>query len=78
MRLVRVKKASLEVGQLEGTLIDARKAELAWSDLITTARNRLLMIPDAAATKFGDECREWLKAEIRRALTELSEYRTGA
>src|SRR5713226_3625452 len=72
--LARAKKAELLVGQLEGTLRDARQAELAWSGHIAEARNRLLAIEGAARVRFGDEVGNWLHAEIRRALTELSEY----
>lgn len=73
--LVRVKKASIEVEQLEGTLVNAHDVVVALSDHITTARNRFLVIRDKAANKFGEECGEWFASEIRAALTELSAYK---
>jgi len=70
--IARAKRASLLVGQLEGTLVDARKVELVWSSRLTDLRNRLLMIEETIGSRFGEECRVAIRSEIRRALTELS------
>jgi len=70
--LARAKRAALLVGQLEGTLVDARKVELLWSSRLTDFRNRLLMIEESIGSRFGEECRVAIRSEVRRALEELS------
>jgi hypothetical protein len=70
--LVKVKKASLEVGQLEGTLVNLEEVSRGWAGKITEARNAFLAIEGNARTRFGEEVGDWLKAEIRKALYALA------
>jgi hypothetical protein len=73
----RAKKTQIQIGQLEGTLINAREAELAWAGMVTATRNEFLAMPDNASMKFGEEVGAWIRVEINRALTNLSRYTPG-
>src|SRR5438876_4430255 len=71
---VKMQLRLLELQKRRGELISAREAELAWSGMITAARNELLSLPDNAGMKFGEEVGAWLRVEINRALTNLGQY----
>jgi hypothetical protein len=64
---LRVQRTKLQNGILEGKYVDAAEAEKAWTDYITAVRNRLLERPDRLGSRFGDECRELLEAEVEAA-----------
>jgi hypothetical protein len=81
--LAKATKTEFEVAKLKGTLIDAYEAAVEWGTMITSARNRALLIPSkiapkVAATSDVVSCQEILDREIRSFLTELSEYRPNA
>jgi hypothetical protein len=72
--LVRVRKASLELGQLEATLGDMAEAGAKWQAVIVTVRNELLRVRHTVAARFGEEIGAFVDKEIRRILRELSEF----
>jgi hypothetical protein len=76
---LRVKREKLAVEVIEGKLVDVAEVEAAWSAMILTARNRLLLLPDKVAPRIAavsdvQECRAIVDYEIREALTALSEH----
>ena len=81
--LAKATKTEFEVAKLKGTLVDAYEAACAWGTMITSARNRALLIPSKIAPKVAAvsdvvSCQEILDREIRSFLTELSEYQANA
>lgn len=78
--IAKGRKAEMEVEKLKGRLIDAFETVQAWGDMITSARNRALLIPATAAPRVAVvsdvlECQHILDREIRSFLSEISEYR---
>jgi hypothetical protein len=76
---LRVKREKLAVELIEGKLVAVVEVEAAWSAMILTARNRLLLLPDKVAPRIAavsdvQECRAIVDREIREALTALSEH----
>jgi len=76
---LRVKREKLAVEVIEGKLVNVADVEAAWSAMILTARNRLLLLPDKVAPRIAavsdvQECRAVVDYEIREALTALSEH----
>ena len=74
----RVEKAKLDNSARKKILIDAAEASAAWANMITTARNKALMLPSELAPKLAMEtdaitCEEILKTGIYAMLSELSE-----
>jgi len=75
----RFRKARLQNDQAERILIDAEEAMAAWGNMITTARNKALMLPSELSRKLAMEtdpvaCEEILKAGIDAMLSELAEW----
>ena len=69
----------LEVGEREGQLLPADEVRDAVSGMIIAVRETLLRIPSElqdrlAGMSSAPACGELLEEEIRRALTNLSEY----
>ena len=80
---LRVKREKLAVELIEGKLVEIAEVEAAWSAMILTARNRLLLLPDKVAPRIAAvsdvlECRAIVEYEIREALTALSEHQPNA
>lgn len=76
----RFRRARLQNDQSERILIDADEAMKAWGNMITTARNKALMLPSELSRKVAYEsdpvvCEEILKAGIDAMLSELAEWR---
>jgi phage terminase Nu1 subunit (DNA packaging protein) len=77
----RARLLELEVGQKEGSLLDAQEVKKVWGAHVAAVRGRLLLMPGKLTTRIaalkGDEREIFclLDKEVRATLTELSQYR---
>jgi hypothetical protein len=79
----RVEQKRRDNEKESGKLIDADEAEKAWGDMVTTSRNKALMLPSELAPKLALEadpvvCEEILRAGIYSMLSELANYQPPA
>jgi len=79
LETARAREAGLRVQKLEGQVLLKRDVEQTWSQVVTSLRARLLLVPDDVAARVaasGDtlECRQIVDGSIREALTALSDY----
>jgi len=77
--LERREKLHLDNEERKGTLVDAAEASEAWGNMITTARNKALMLPSELAPKLAREsdtvaCEEILRTGIYAMLSELASW----
>jgi hypothetical protein len=75
----RAKREELDLKARSGELVSAAEVAAAWSELVTTTRNQMLLIPDKVAPKVAVltdvlECRTVIEREVRQALQALSEH----
>jgi len=77
------KERQLDLRRREGELLEARQVEQAWTQKLTSFKNRLLAIPDRLAQKLAAisedrEVRAILDGEIKAALQALIEKKADA
>jgi len=77
------KERQLDLRRREGELLEAREVERAWTQKLTSFKNRLLAIPDRLAQKLAAisedrEIRAVLDGEIKMALQALIEKKADA
>jgi phage terminase Nu1 subunit (DNA packaging protein) len=75
----RADAAEMEASLLRGKLHDALKVEKVWTDMIASARAKLLALPTKSAGKVKGvddtaEIKSILEEQIHEALNELSDY----
>jgi hypothetical protein len=80
---LKVQKEELALRERRGELLEKTEVEQEWGLLLTTFRNRLLLLPDKVAPRvcvMDDvlSCRVLLEREVREALSALSEYQPDA
>jgi hypothetical protein len=73
----------LELRKRQGELLEASEVELAWTQALTSFKNRLLSLPDKLAPKMAAcssvlECRAMIDQEIRKVLIALSKTKADA
>jgi hypothetical protein len=70
---LKLEAARLELGKLEGKLLETEAARRVFSDLVIYFRQRLMHLPGAVKTTLKLDNRQTigLQKEIRAALTEL-------
>lgn len=78
-----VKKKRLERRKREGELLEAAEVRQAWSEMISSARAALLLLPAKLAPKITmvtdtRECQVVIDREVRAVLASLSEYSTAS
>lgn len=74
--------ARLEFERRKGELLVASDVSTAWHELISTAKSKLLLLGDELGDRLAAEadpirCRELVNAEVRSALTALSNYKAA-
>ncbi|MEN6532184.1 MAG: hypothetical protein ABFD89_00880 [Bryobacteraceae bacterium] len=79
----RVKRERIQRKVLEGKLLDAEKVRDTVSEMISSARAKLLVIGDELADKLAAtsdpvRCRELVDGRISQALDDLAEYPANA
>ena len=77
------KERQLDLRRRQGELLEAREVEQAWTQKLTSFKNRLLAIPDRLAQKLAAitedrEIRAILDGEIKAALQALIEKKADA
>jgi phage terminase Nu1 subunit (DNA packaging protein) len=70
--------AEIQAKRAEGDVVEVADVQQALSELVMTAKARLLGISDKLGLRFGLAARRLAEDEIRTALEELSEYRPDA
>lgn len=72
--------ARLELGKLEGKLIETKAARRVFSDLVVYFRQRLMHLPGAVKTTLKLDTRQTivLQKEIRAALADLAKGKSAA
>ena len=80
---LKVQKAELDLKVRRGELLEREEVERRWGALLTTFRNRMLLLPDKVAPRAAVldsvlECRALLEREVKEALSALSEYEPNA
>jgi hypothetical protein len=79
----RAEREEMDLRARKGELLEAGEVEKTWSQIITSVRARILLLPDklsprAAAVTDVLECRAMIDREVRELLTALSENHTNA
>jgi len=77
------KERQLDLRKRQGELLEASEIESAWTQALTSFKNRLLSLPDKLAPRMAAcpsvlECRAMIDQEVRKVLTALSETKTEA
>jgi len=80
---LRAKREEMDLKARMGELLDAAEVEKTWSQIITSVRARVLLLPDKLAPRIvavSDvlECRAIIDREVREVLTALTEYQPNA
>jgi hypothetical protein len=75
---LRVAKEKLLLEKMQGDLLEKEEVERAWAQMISSARSRLLLLPNKIAQRVAvmtdvHQVRAAIDEEIRDALSELSE-----
>ena len=81
--ITMARERQLELRKRQGELLEAAEVESAWTQALTSFKNRLLSLPDKLAPKMAAcssilECRAMIDQEVRKVLTALSETKAGA
>lgn len=71
------RRQKLANDESEGKLVDGEAVKVAWSEVISTSRSMLLLIPDEIGDRLASEsdpirCRELVREKIHHALSELA------
>lgn len=71
------RRQKLANDEAEGKLVDGEAVKVAWSEIISTSRSMLLLIPDEIGDRLASEsdpirCRELVREKIHHALAELA------
>lgn len=77
------RQKQLDLKKRQGELVEVAAVEKEWGDIISSARTRLLLLPDKiapkiAATKDVLECKAIIDHEIREIMRALTEQKTDA
>jgi hypothetical protein len=77
---LKLEAARIELGKLEGKLIETEAARRVFSDLVVYFRQRLMHLPGAVKTTLKLDNRQTigLQKEIRAALAELAKGKSAA
>lgn len=77
---LKLEAARIELGKLEGKLIETESARRVFSDLVVYFRQRLMHLPGAVKTTLKLDNRQTigLQKEIRAALAELAKGKSAA
>ena len=81
--IAMAKERQLALRKLQGELLEAAEVESAWTQTLTSFKNRLLSLPDKLAPKMAAcssilECRAMIDQEVRKVLIALSETKAKA
>jgi len=72
----------MDAAKRRGETLNATEVEAEWSNIVSTVRNRILLLPDKLAPRVAAladvlECRAVIERAVREALTALSETEPG-